>query len=261
MIYKAKNKQKHKNMINMISTTTLIVALVTYILVVLYLILLNSNSGMNIGLGGLIIYMIPILITFIIGIIIVAKRANAQPFLSVIIYIILTIGFLFATVAIKGVVIKAVITTYAIAGRTMDKTMIKKGERLYNNLYYDNTGYAIYYYNGELREINVFENNKTSSKIISTVANLDLNVVERDYIKVYEINKKYTFLLEKSAVNSFNEWIIYVENVGYMRWLGGWERHDIIFVVKCIIRSNEYIILDEDIHSKFFENERNENDE
>lgn len=243
MICKAKNKQKYKNMMNMISITTLIVALATYIFVVLYWRWLDSNSGISgpMGLGGLIIFIMPILLTFITGIIIVAKRANAQPFLNVVLYIILIIGSLLATVFINGQIKKYQEKISEKARQAKDKTMRENGECLYDDV--------IYYYNGELRQI---YNN--SSKAICYVANLDLNVVERDYIKVYKVNNKYTFMLAKSSVDRlFDEWIIYVEDVGYMLWCGSWGsgRQDKIRIVQRIVRSNEYIILDENIHSKF----------
>ena len=228
---------------------TFFVALATYILIILYYKFFLNTIGGPIGLDGFIIIIIPILLTVIIGIVIILMNTKDidVKILNIVLYIILTVASLWITSSINDKIDEKDHQALINGIKTLYKEVSEKGELLDDNKYWS----ELYYYNDNLYDISY--NNYEVSLIFDIKPNVNIN--ENDYIRVYEVNKKYILMLAKSALNTFDNWIMYVNNVGYFRLENpDMEPMDDMFgVVERIIKNNKYIILDKDIDTKLQE--------
>jgi hypothetical protein len=222
----------------MFSKIMLLIVLITYVgIIVYYNFVIKRVVTGRIGLEGLMILIFPILFAFIIGIVVIVKNADIKPFLNAVIYIILTIGLLWTTDFVNDTIRRKKYATSKIQKQALYEEVSGKGKCLISievGRYFE-----IYYFNDKLYEI-IYSNDEVS---LIFVNNPVLYIDENDYIRVYEVNKKYILMLAKRDLDTFDYWKIYIENVGYMN-LG--EFHNAMY----IIENNEYTILNEDIHTK-----------
>ena len=226
----------------MVSKITLLVTLATYICIFVYSVFaLRVVVTGPIGFGCIIILIFPVLLTFTVGSIIIAKNTDIKPVLNIAAYIILTIGLLGATNLINDTIRKKNYAANKAKNQEIYAEVSEKGECLNRSHRFEPA--SIYYFNDKLYKIH-FSNNEVSNIFIRNPEHYDGN----DYIRVYEVNKKYTLMLEKTALNDFNNWIIYVDNIGYFH-LGD----HIPFYGIMRYEHNEYTILDEELHTKILE--------
>ncbi|MCL2681995.1 MAG: hypothetical protein FWE63_00750 [Bacteroidales bacterium] len=227
----------------MISKITFLVTLATYIgIIVYYNFVLKRVITGPIGLVGTLILISPILLAFIIGIVVIIKNTDAKPFLNVIVYIVLTIGFLWTTDFVSDTISEKKYAASKIQRKGLYEEVSEKGERLIDIEV--GVNFELYYFNDKLYEVH-FSNDEIENVFVCN-PELWKNTDENDYIKVYEVNEKYVLMLAKRALDTFDRWMIYMENVGYM-YLGE------CYKTMYIIENNEYTILDKDIHTKIQE--------
>ena len=239
---------------NMTSYVTLLIieSVITLLFISLY-----SGGGDPMGKGFLLVFFTIILIVLTLALVIAifVKMPSSHTAAYILIIIGFSLAISFAIDAIMERESEKQSEAIKKEKQTLYDLVSEKGELLLDNRRWS----EIYYFNNALYGIN-FDNSDIS---LIYVRELDLNVNENDYIRVYEVNKKYILMLAKSALDEFDDWIVYVEKVGYMHlekpneslsnpWCGS---------AKEIIEKNEYIILDEDIHTKIQEKEKREEEE
>jgi len=189
------------------------------------------------------VFFISITFTLLLVVAILAKMPSWHTVAS----ILLSISLLWATFFIIDAIMEKQSAKQSaalqISRQALYEELLEKGELLTKDMGSRN----IYYYNDKLYETRFYDE-EIQSIFINEPDNSREDYYKNNYIRVYGVNEKYILMLEKNELDKFGDWIIYVENVGYMPLYS-----DGRFKAMNIIENNKYTVLNEEIHAKIQE--------